>query len=137
MSAADGKNRTKDPRNISLFDENRQCLEQLCKMRRLGFVQAITSFGNQQHVCDLEGPDNRDKCLGLSELIEDALCVGARFIFKTPSHDYRIVDHKHLPPAFLDQLAKGQPLETNPLAGLAKSGNDLVGLWTLIGDGRH
>ena len=45
MRAPDRKNRTKDPLNVSLFHENWQLLQQLCKMRSLSFVEATASLG--------------------------------------------------------------------------------------------
>jgi hypothetical protein len=46
MSTPDCKNRTKDPLNVSLLDENWQHLQQLGKMRSLSFIEAIASFSN-------------------------------------------------------------------------------------------
>ena len=77
-------------------------MQQLREMCRLGFGQAIASFGNQQDVCRFERPDDRHQRLCPAELIKNTLRIGTRFIFKTPGHDDRVVDHKHLSATLLD-----------------------------------
>jgi hypothetical protein len=46
MNAPNHKNGTEDTRNVGLIDQNWQHLQRLPEMCRLGFVQAIASFGN-------------------------------------------------------------------------------------------